>query len=148
MNGRLAPATPLVLNATHPGVCRSELARDWKFPANLIFAAVLRVIARTEDQGAAVLTWAALAGTAAEKNDDLRDRLRGAYVTDARVSEPSDWVLGPKGKSTQDKVWVSEINFLLLATMVLMAGQAETIDVLKAANPQVERIVNEYLTRA
>jgi hypothetical protein len=107
VNDRLAPATPIVLNETHPGLCRSELSRDWVFPMNVIFGIAMRLIARTEQQGAAVLTWASLAGTAGEKNDDLRDRLRGAYVTDARVSEPSDWVLGPDGKRVQAKVWVS-----------------------------------------
>jgi hypothetical protein len=32
--------------------------------------------------------------------------------------------------------------------VVLIFVQTETIDILKAANPPVEKIVNEYLTRA
>ena len=60
-----------------------------------------KALARTSEEGSRQVVWAAV-GEA-----DTPDTLRGAYISLARVSEPSDYVLSEEGKKAQDKLWVS-----------------------------------------
>ena len=60
-----------------------------------------KALARTSEEGSRQVVWAAV-GEA-----DPPDTLRGAYISLARVSEPSDYVLSEEGRKAQDKLWVS-----------------------------------------
>jgi hypothetical protein len=64
-------------------------------------------LARSSAVGASVLVWAALAGHEDKRDDDFVDRLRGAYVSEWSVKEPSDVVLSEKGAVSQQRIWVS-----------------------------------------
>ena len=64
-----------------------------------------KAIARTGEQGARQLLWAAL-GPDGKEGDHVK-HMKGAFVMTAAVKEPSDFVISKEGKQTQDKIWVS-----------------------------------------
>ena len=57
-----------------------------------------KMLAHTPEEGSRELVWAASCG-----EDDV---LRGAYISDSAVCEPSDWVLSKDGVKAQDRFWV------------------------------------------
>lgn len=63
-----------------------------------------KLLARTTEEGSRQLVWAAV-GTPKGGEESL-DKLRGAYVNLADIDEPSDFMLGEKGKKREDKLWV------------------------------------------
>jgi hypothetical protein len=63
-------------------------------------------LGRETKTGSSILVWASLAGTSGEVSPDLRDKQRGAYVSDWKVSEPSDFVLSDEGKAVGERLWV------------------------------------------
>lgn len=73
-----------------------------------------KLIARTSEEGARQVVWAAIGG----KDDE--DSLRGAYVSQMGVQEPSDFVLSTEGMTFQEKMWasVSHIMFFTLRSLI------------------------------
>lgn len=59
-----------------------------------------KALARTTEEGARQLVWAAVGG------EDQPDSLHGAYVSLAKVVEPSDYVLSVEGQQHANKIWV------------------------------------------
>jgi len=57
-------------------------------------------LARTTEQGARQLVWAAIGGTGNE------DELRGAFISSTEVTESSDYVISEEGEKAQNKIWV------------------------------------------
>ncbi|KAA1476834.1 short-chain dehydrogenase [Dentipellis sp. KUC8613] len=99
---RLPSDSPVTADCVNPGLCSSELGRN----ASLIIRAVsylLQFVMRTPEQGSRQLIWAALGGR------DREDVLRGAYVSDHGVEEPSDFLLGEQGVKDQKRILVSGI---------------------------------------
>jgi len=66
-----------------------------------------KALARTSEQGSRQLVWAAVGG------EDQLDQMRGAYVSLARISEASDFVISEEGKAFQGKLWVCQFSFIL-----------------------------------
>ena len=64
-----------------------------------------KVLARTAEQGARQLLWAAL-GPDGKEGEHVK-HLKGAFVMTSTVKEPSDFVISKEGKEDQDKIWVS-----------------------------------------
>jgi hypothetical protein len=64
------------------------------------------LFARATEVGSRQLVWSALGIP-----DGGLEELRGAYVGLSGVDEPSDFVLGEKGKEREDKLWVGTIGF-------------------------------------
>ncbi|GLB43401.1 putative protein CC1G_02706 Coprinopsis cinerea okayama7 130 [Lyophyllum shimeji] len=121
LNERLA-GSPIIVNGVNPGYCISELRRS--LPP--VYAAVDRVmekiLARTTEEGGRQLVYAAVGGAEDE------DKLRGAYISTARVAEASDFAIGPEGKVVQNKLW------------------DEMLEILTKIDPRVQHVVDTYLS--
>jgi len=61
-----------------------------------------KALARTSEQGSRQLVWAAVGG------EDQLDQMRGAYISLARISEASDFVISEEGQAFQGKLWVCQ----------------------------------------
>ncbi|KAG6822899.1 hypothetical protein H0H93_004621 [Arthromyces matolae] len=83
-----------------------------------------KTIARTTEQGSRQLVYAAVGGAGNE------DQLRGSYISVARVSEASDFAIGPDGHVVQEKLW------------------NEVMEILGKVDPRVEDISRKYLASA
>ncbi|KAK3934800.1 putative short-chain dehydrogenase [Diplogelasinospora grovesii] len=87
-----ASVLPVTVNCVNPGLCHSELARDyptWGFFLMKLF------LARSTEAGSRTLVHAATQG--AESH--------GQYLSEYRVREPAPFVTSPEGKVAQDRVW-------------------------------------------
>jgi len=62
------------------------------------------VFARTAEQGSRNLLWAAVGGAGRESE------LRGAYVSNAKLQEVSDYALSDEGAAVQTRLWVREFS--------------------------------------
>jgi hypothetical protein len=89
----------------NPGLCKTELSRESK---SWRFYLMLKLIARTAEQGSRTLTHAAI-GTDGEN-------YKGEYLSDCKVDEyifylilvndrASPFVRSDEGKATQTKLW-------------------------------------------
>ncbi|KAJ6540465.1 hypothetical protein B0H19DRAFT_1175721 [Mycena capillaripes] len=120
LNARLPPSTPLIVNAVNPGLCRSELTRDFSGITATFDALTSWLFAYPAEIGGRALVWAALGGL-------NPDALRGAYLHRSQVTEPSDLVVSQEGARVQDRYW------------------DELIEILGEVDPRVRMIVEEHL---
>ena len=92
---------PLIVNTVNPGLCHSELGRHARGLTAWFGWLFLKLLARSTEQGGRQLIWACIGGK------DNVEQLRGAYISSMHVQEPSDFVVGEKGKLAQTKLWVN-----------------------------------------
>ncbi|KAJ7793731.1 hypothetical protein B0H14DRAFT_3889122 [Mycena olivaceomarginata] len=97
LNERLG-AAPLIVNTVNPGMCISELRRDFPFALSWFIWLIERILAFTTEEGSRQLVFGAV-GT-----QPSADALRGAYINQSKVQEPSDAVLGPAGLKDQNRI--------------------------------------------
>lgn len=83
---------PVAINLVNPGLCHSELGRDFD---TYTFWALKLVLARTTEVGSRTLVHAASQG--AESH--------GQYMTDCTTGAPSAYVTSDEGKRAQQRVW-------------------------------------------
>ncbi|KAI0065468.1 NAD(P)-binding protein [Artomyces pyxidatus] len=119
---RLPPDSPLTVNAVNPGFCYSSLNRELRFPVTLFLTVFRVLVARTTEVGSRALVWAATGARHREQD------LRGAFVSDASVKEPSDFVLSEEGARVQKQLW------------------NEIVDVLAKVSPKFKTILDEHLS--
>ncbi|KAI0310908.1 hypothetical protein OF83DRAFT_1153289 [Amylostereum chailletii] len=81
------------------------------------------VLARTTEEGARQIVWAAIGGSGRE------DELKGGYVSDADLKEPSDFAISEKGKEAQWRIW------------------DELVDILSKVSPAFAKVVRESLAQ-
>ncbi|KAJ7483218.1 hypothetical protein FB451DRAFT_1084389 [Mycena latifolia] len=106
LNARLAPTTPLIVDAVCPGYCYSELRRDFSGVRAVVDYLMERLLAFTPERGSRQLVWAALA------HQDHPEKLRGEYVTLSEIMEVSDFVLSAEGAKVQDHIWDEMVQIL------------------------------------
>ncbi|ORY74750.1 hypothetical protein BCR35DRAFT_353776 [Leucosporidium creatinivorum] len=82
----------VVVNVVNPGLCETELGRD--LPRIMVM--IMRWLARTAEQGARNIAWAATEDTSAEP---------GAYVSVQAVKPTSPFTHSNEGKEAEAKVW-------------------------------------------
>ncbi|KAI0065467.1 NAD(P)-binding protein [Artomyces pyxidatus] len=119
---RLPPNSPIIVNAVNPGFCASNLNRNEKFPVTLLISLFTALISRTTEVGSRALVWAAT-GARHREND-----LRGAFISDAGVTEPSDFVVSEEGARMQKRLW------------------DEIVEVLGKVSPKFKTIIGEHLS--
>ncbi|THH20352.1 hypothetical protein EW146_g961 [Bondarzewia mesenterica] len=103
---RLPDNSPLIVTTPNPGYCISQLRRHFS-PVMALFDKMMEmVLARTTEEGARQLVWAAIGGQGRE------DELRGAYVSSADVQEPSDYVLSEEGMAAQKRIFDESVEIL------------------------------------
>lgn len=59
-------------------------------------------VARTSEEGSRQIILAAVG-----PRDGKVEKMRGGYVADNEVREPSEWVRSAEGREVQDRLWVS-----------------------------------------
>jgi retinol dehydrogenase-12 len=100
---RVAPAAPLVAACVNPGFCYSGLRRNAPRLVLVRFAIMDLLLGRAAAEGGKTLVWGALAG---HGDASARDSLKGAYMSNCKAAEPSDFVLSPEGRETERRLWV------------------------------------------
>lgn len=103
LNAHLPPSSGILVSSAAPGFCYSELRREID---NFRIRIMERLLARTAEQGARNYVYAALAGA---NNAQVREQLKGGYVSECRITEESDFVLGPEGQAMQARLWVRPV---------------------------------------
>lgn len=93
---------PVIVGATNPRLCNSDIIKGNFF---------LKALSRPAEEGGRQLVWAAVG--APSGGEGSLDKLRGAYTGLADINEPSDFLLGEKGKQREDKLWVSYDHALI-----------------------------------
>ncbi|PPQ73915.1 hypothetical protein CVT24_012780 [Panaeolus cyanescens] len=111
---------PVIVDTVNPGYCLSNLRKGLRGFRAAMDWMMEKLIARTSEEGARQVVWAAIGGK------DKEDKLRGGYISQMDVQEPSDFVLSTVGKTFQEKIWVGMISELC------------------AVNPKLEPIVKEF----
>ncbi|KAF7419527.1 hypothetical protein PC9H_002118 [Pleurotus ostreatus] len=118
-NDHVSPS--IAVNSVDPGFCYSELRRDLPFGIRMVTQFFEKIVARTAEEGSRQLVWAALAKSSEE------ELMKGAYVTSMEVREPSDFVVGKKGKDFREELFT------------------DTLNILSAVDPKVKPIRDQYL---
>jgi NAD(P)-dependent dehydrogenase (short-subunit alcohol dehydrogenase family) len=113
---------PLIVNSVCPGYCYSAFRRNFTGLRALFDRLMEMALARSTEEGSRNLVWAAIGA------EEKKDELRGAFISLAQVSEPSDYVIGEEGKVAEEKLWDNLIEELI------------------KVEPKVQQIVKEYLT--
>ncbi|KAJ7760695.1 hypothetical protein DFH07DRAFT_816417, partial [Mycena maculata] len=121
LNERLGTA-PLIVNAVNPGLCVSELTRDLSGPTSWIASLLTRILAFTTEEGGRRLVHGAVG------MPENPDKLRGEYLNQCQVEEPSDFVISPEGQKAQDRIW------------------DELVETLGKVDPRVLVAVDKFLT--
>ena len=98
---RLPASSPLVVNCVSPGVCKSELDRNYSWPFSWIGRIINTAIGWSAERGSRQLISAALGY---EKRED---EIKGAYMSSLGITEPSDFVISDEGRAVQKQAWVS-----------------------------------------
>ncbi|KAJ7466923.1 hypothetical protein FB451DRAFT_1483837 [Mycena latifolia] len=122
VNARLEPDAPLIITAINPGFCISELRRGISGFMVFISSIMERILAFTTEEGSRQLVFGAVG------HPENPDALRGAYINQCRVEEPSDFAISPLGQKAQDRVW------------------DELVEILGKVDPRVLQTVDQYLT--
>jgi retinol dehydrogenase-12 len=98
-------------------------------------------LARETAEGAKTLVWGATAG----HDDPVKlDSLKGAYTSDCKIEEPSDFIFTNEGQEFEKRIWVGA--FVSQGGMPLTKTQSETLDILARVDPRVRDIASEYLS--
>ncbi|KAF7790365.1 hypothetical protein EIP86_001320 [Pleurotus ostreatoroseus] len=127
LSEHLPRSTPLIVDTVNPGFCRSNLRRhaSEQISNRARYWIMEHLIARTSEEGARQLVWAAL-GPDGKEGRHL-SCMRGAYVSTQAIREPSDFVISREGGVVQEKIW------------------EETVQVLSQVAPDVKTYLNQYL---
>jgi NAD(P)-dependent dehydrogenase (short-subunit alcohol dehydrogenase family) len=86
-----AQTNPVTINTVNPGLCHSELSRE----GGLAFTIVKFLLARTTEVGARNFVYSGSAGP----------ETHGHYISECKITMPSDFVLSKEGYEVQNKVW-------------------------------------------
>ncbi|KAF8074521.1 hypothetical protein FPV67DRAFT_1605312 [Lyophyllum atratum] len=105
LSDRLAHS-PLIVVGVNPGFCLSEFRRSFSGLRAAFVWAFEKALARTTEEGGRQLVYAAVG----ESEDE--GRLRGSYLSAAKVSEASDFALGAEGRALQDILWEEMMGIL------------------------------------
>lgn len=95
----------IIVTTVTPGFCITDVRRNMGLGNRVGSKLMEWTIARTAEQGARQLLWAALGPDG--KDGPQTRALNGAYVSAASVCEPSDWVVSKEGHDVQERIWVS-----------------------------------------
>ncbi|KAH7310884.1 hypothetical protein B0I35DRAFT_439841 [Stachybotrys elegans] len=85
----------VVLNVMEPGLCRSDLFRNARFPVSWMMAVALPLLGRTSEIGSRCLVHASTAG----------QESHGRYLEDCGFGHEAGFVSTDKGRMAQEKVF-------------------------------------------
>jgi len=123
---RLPTTSPIIVNAVHPGYCKSGLTRQAKFPKKTFASISEFLFARSCEEGSRSLIWAAIgtpSGTRDKEDGESVRLLQGEYIAHAQILGCSSYASSEEGKAVGERIW------------------AETVDILSKASSKVSTIV-------
>lgn len=85
----------VIINALNPGLCKTQLFREFWFPLNLIVQLAFVLLARDAEMGSRTLVTAALAG----------EETHGNWMTDCRLHLWPTIMKGENGDKLSRRVW-------------------------------------------
>jgi retinol dehydrogenase-12 len=141
LNARLGAHAPIIVTASNPGLCHSELSRNTGGLVGVIFAIVKRLLAFTTEQGSRQFVFNAIG------HAENPDALRGQYVNQSVIEEPSDFVISAEGLKAQDRIWVRHSPLFAVFNQ-LTVEQDELVETLGKVDPRVRTTVDKYLSPA
>ncbi|PSN59619.1 NAD(P)-binding protein [Corynespora cassiicola Philippines] len=95
---RPASQIPVTINCVNPGLCHSELSRE----AGIALTIMKFFLARSTELGSRTLVHAGTQGP----------ETHGQYMSDCRITPPSDFVLSKEGYEAQERVWKETVERL------------------------------------
>ncbi|KAF8134745.1 short-chain dehydrogenase [Mycena galopus ATCC 62051] len=122
LNAHLGASAPVIVNAVAPGFCVSELRRDLAGAFKYTVKVMEWLFALPTEHGSRRLVFAAVGLPQTE------DTLRGQYINNCEVWEPSDFVIRAEGRKTEQDLW------------------AETLDILGKLDHRIGAVVERYLS--
>jgi hypothetical protein len=108
----------------------------------MIIRVMERLLCRETSEGAKTIVWAALGG---HEDPATLEKLRGGYSSDCKVMEVSDFVLSKEGQEAESRIWVSTLLHAVPPCLQTLYCQAETLQILEKADPQVGVVASQYL---
>ncbi|KAH9477764.1 Short-chain dehydrogenase/reductase phmF [Psilocybe cubensis] len=112
---------PIIVNSVDPGYAYSNLRRNLKGIMAIVDWLMEKAVAITSEQASRQLIYAAV------HDPPVANDLRGAYIMQGKISEPSDYVISREGISVQNILWDN------------------LIEELTKVNPDVAQVVKEHL---
>ncbi|KAG9226023.1 hypothetical protein CCMSSC00406_0008685 [Pleurotus cornucopiae] len=113
----------IIVDCVNPGFCYSEIRRGIHGVLRVAMMQLLeKLLAKTAEEGARQVIWGSIATPREGVNS-----LKGAYVSSARITEPSDFVISEKGKQFSDILW------------------NDTVRILSKVDPRVQATVEQYM---
>lgn len=122
LSARVPTSSPVVVNAVNPGLCKSDLAREYtqNFVVRAILNVVLGLLGRTTEQGGRILVHAAVSTdppkmlgkyatpkTITRLEKEGSKAAHGKFFHTCRITEESDFVISEDGAKAQERLWVS-----------------------------------------
>jgi len=92
----------VIVNAVNPGLCRTSLGREVTGAQKVIFGLVQLVLGRSAEEGSRTIVDATASGF----------DTHGQYLSNCRVTVPSDLVVGESVGKTQERVWNELLDLL------------------------------------
>ncbi|KAE9392323.1 NAD(P)-binding protein [Gymnopus androsaceus JB14] len=93
----------IIVNTIDPGYCATSFNRkDQSGLSKKMSDWMERRIAMTTEEGSRQIIYGALAGAGSQEEEES---LKGAYIAQSQITEPSDFVLGELGIKAQEKLW-------------------------------------------
>ncbi|KAK7462264.1 hypothetical protein VKT23_007865 [Stygiomarasmius scandens] len=121
LNNRLGSNSAIIVNATDPGRCESQLARNIPFEVKKQIMA-MNLQRYTTEEGSRALIYGAVG-----KVGDDEDELKGAHVRRTRKIDYGEFVTGDTGNQLQKRLW------------------DETLEVLCKIEPKLTEPISKYL---
>ncbi|KAJ3733725.1 hypothetical protein DFJ43DRAFT_994570 [Lentinula guzmanii] len=121
LQARLANYPSIIVDAVNPGYCYSGFRSNFTGIRAFFDHLMERLVAMTTEEGGRQLVWAAVGGAGSE------EKIKGGYVSFAKVVEPSDFSLSKEGQDLEEKYWNQQL------------------EILKGADPRIKEIVDQYL---
>ncbi|KAF4604047.1 hypothetical protein EYR40_001229 [Pleurotus pulmonarius] len=98
----------IIVDCVNPGFCNSEIRRGIHGELRIAMMWLLETsLAKTAEEGARQVIW----GSIVTPQQGV-DSLKGAYVSSAQITEPSDFVISEKGKEFRNILWNDTVRIL------------------------------------
>jgi len=139
LNNRLGSDSAIIVNATDPGRCESQLARSIPFEVKKQIMA-MNLQRYTTEEGSRALIYGAVG-----KVGDDEDDLKGAHVRRTRKIDYGEFVTGDTGNQLQKRLWVSITLLKTHGGKSNTDSQDETLEVLCKIEPKLAELISKYL---
>jgi retinol dehydrogenase 12 len=104
------------VNCVNPGICKTKVQRQFKFPTLFVINLATFLVGRSSEEGSRELIWAVIcapSGARDEEDEEDIHLLKGVYIANARVEECSDYALSEEGKVMREmSLTLASVHFI------------------------------------